>query len=153
MPNEPDSEETVKNGFREDLAPARPPSVRPGTLRRAHVLVIDDEPAVGRTIQRLLGSLHEVTAVTTGKQALDLFAQGEVYDVILCDLTMPELSGMDVYAEVTVQHRELAPHFVFMTGGTFTARSHEFLDGVPNQHIDKPFDLETMRNLVRSRLG
>ncbi len=153
MPTETDCEETLKNGSVEEHARPPPPSVRPGVLRRAHVLVVDDEPAVGRTIQRLLGTLHDVTVVTTGQHALELFAQGEVYDVILCDLTMPELSGMDVYARVLDAHRELAPRFVFMTGGTFTPRSHEFLEGVPNEHVDKPFDLETMRNLVRARLG
>jgi len=131
---------------------SKSPSVRPSALPRARVLVIDDEPAVGRTIQRLLGSLHDVTVVTNGKHALELFEKGEIYDVVLCDLTMPELSGMDVYAQVLDAHRELAPRFVFMTGGTFTPRSHDFLEGVPNQHIDKPFDLETMRNLVRARL-
>jgi CheY-like chemotaxis protein len=152
LPDEAGSEDKLKNIAAEEVGRSNSPSVRPAPLPRARVLVIDDEPAVGRTIQRLLSSLHDVTVVTNGKLALELFDQGQVYDVILCDLTMPELSGMDVYAQVVMAHRELAPRFVFMTGGTFTPRSHDFIAGVPNQHIDKPFDLETMRSLVRARL-
>src|SRR5258705_3261903 len=71
-------------------------SVRPA--RSGRVLVVDDEAAVGRTIQRLLGDRHEVVVVTSGAQAIELLEGGGDFDVILCDMSMPEVTGMDVYS-------------------------------------------------------
>ena len=117
------------------------------------VLVIDDEAAVGRTIQRLLGEQYEVVVLTRGREAIDLLVGKEAnFDLILCDLTMPEVTGMDVYARATQARADIGQRFVFMTGGTFSPRARDFLDHVPNERLDKPFDLQTVRNLARSRV-
>jgi DNA-binding NtrC family response regulator len=121
--------------------------------RRGRILVIDDEPAVGRTLQRLLGREHEVTVLSDAHQALDLFAEGAEFDMIICDLTMPDLSGIDLYELCQTRRPDLASRFVFMTGGTFTPSSREFLDSLATACIEKPFDLHTIRNLVQSRIG
>lgn len=121
--------------------------------RRGRVLVIDDEAAVGRTIQRLLGEQYEVVVLTGGNDALDMMIDKQAdFDLVLCDLTMPEISGMDVYARVSEARAEMGPRFVFMTGGTFSPRARDFLDQVPNERLDKPFDLQTVRTLVRRRV-
>jgi CheY-like chemotaxis protein len=118
------------------------------------VLVIDDEAAVGRTIQRLLGEQYEVVVVTTGRDAVELLVgKGADFDLILCDLTMPEVTGMDVYTRTTQARADVGPRFVFMTGGTFSPRARDFLDQVPNERLDKPFDLQTVRDLARSRVA
>ena len=117
------------------------------------VLVIDDEAAVGRTIQRLLGEQYEVVVVTAGRDAIDLLVgKGANFDLILCDLTMPEITGIDVYTRATQARADIGQRFVFMTGGTFSNRARDFLDHVPNERLDKPFDLQTVRNLARSRV-
>ena len=117
------------------------------------VLVIDDEAAVGRTIQRLLGEQYEVVVLTRGREAIDLLVGKEAnFDLILCDLTMPEVTGMDVYARATQARADIGQRFVVMTGGPFSARARDFLDHVPNERLDKPFDLQTVRNLARSRV-
>ncbi|TMB29249.1 MAG: response regulator, partial [Deltaproteobacteria bacterium] len=61
---------------------------------RGRVLVVDDEPMVGSSIRRLLGRDHDVVVVQSGKDAVAKIAAGERYDVILCDLLMPEMTGM-----------------------------------------------------------
>ena len=104
------------------------------------VLVIDDEVAVGRTIQRLLGERHDVVVLTSGLEAIKLIEGGAEFHVILCDMSMPEVTGMDLYARVVETRPELAKRFVFMTGGTFSAKARQFFDGVAAQRIDKPFD-------------
>ena len=117
------------------------------------VLVIDDEAAVGRTIQRLLGEQYEVVVLTAGRDAIDLLVGKQAnFDLILCDLTMPEVTGMDVYTLATQARADIGQRFVFMTGGTFSTRARDFLDHVPNERLDKPFDLQTVRNLARSRV-
>lgn len=116
------------------------------------VLVIDDEAAVGRTIQRLLGEQYEVIVLTAGSEAIDLLMGSDAeFDLILCDLTMPDVTGMDVYTKIVQTRPDIGQRFVFMTGGTFSPRTRDFLDQVPNERLDKPFDLQTVRNLARIR--
>ena len=118
------------------------------------VLVIDDEAAVGRTIQRLLGEQYEVVVLTAGREAIDLLVGKKAeFDLILCDLTMPDITGMDVYTHSVQARADIGQRFVFMTGGTFSPRARDFLDQLPNERLDKPFDLQTVRNLARSRVA
>jgi len=121
-------------------------------VRAGRVLVIDDEAAVGRTIQRLLGEHYEVVVLTAGSQAIDLLVREAAdFDLILCDLTMPDVTGMDVYKQSVQARAEIGTRFVFMTGGTFSPHARDFLDQIPNERLDKPFDLQTVRNLARAR--
>jgi len=127
------------------------PMVRPA--RSGRVLVIDDEVAVGRTIQRLLGDRHDVVVVTSGAQAMDLFLAGSEFDVVLCDISMPEMNGMEVQERAIACRPELADRFVFMTGGSYSPKTREFFDSEARTRIDKPFDLEALRSLVRERIA
>ncbi len=117
-------------------------------VRRARILVIDDEPMVCRALQRVLSPPHDVQAQETGRGALAaLFADGG-YDLVLCDLMMPDLTGMDLHGQVAARAPALADRFVFLTGGAFTAAAQEFLQRVPNQRVEKPFDARALRQLV-----
>jgi CheY-like chemotaxis protein len=127
------------------------PSVRPA--RSGRVLVVDDEVAVGRTIQRLLGDRHDVVVVTGGREGIDLLESGEDFDVILCDMSMPEVTGIDVFTRASARRPELADRFVFMTGGSFNARTRDFFETSTNPRIDKPFDLAALRDAVRDRIS
>src|SRR5262249_46159454 len=68
---------------------------------RGRVLVIDDEESLGQAIRRYLGQEHDVEAVTSARVALDLLAGGARYDVILCDLMMPQITGMELHATIS----------------------------------------------------
>jgi PAS domain S-box-containing protein len=120
--------------------------------RRARVLVVDDEELIGHVLQRALGTEHDVVVETSGRKAIARIALGERFDVVLCDLMMPEVTGMDVHREVSRLQPWLAADVVFMSGGAFTPEARAFLDGVPNARIDKPFDLLDLRNAVNARL-
>src|SRR5262249_46312247 len=90
--------------------------------RRARVLVIADEPLIAQVIQRGLTNPHVVVA-SHGRDALARIEAGETFDVVLCDLMMPELSGMDIHEYLSREHPALARRMVFMTGGAFTAKA------------------------------
>jgi len=124
-------------------SPSSPPS------RRGQVLVIDDERAIGEALARMLRSRHDVVVEVDGRRALARIASGETYDVIFCDLMMPNLSGMGFHMALSKSAPELAKRIVFMTGGAFAARSQTFLESVANISIDKPFSIESVRTLVR----
>jgi CheY-like chemotaxis protein len=116
------------------------------------VLVVDDEPAVGVVLGRVLGH-HAVTVVTKAKAALALVASGIHFDVIVSDLMMPEMSGMQLYTEIARQYPAVASRIVFMTGGVVTPEARAFLDRVPNERISKPFDHHSVNALVQRLVG
>ncbi len=124
------------------------PVAAAGPHRRARILVVDDEPAIGTAIGRILGRLHEVAVVASARAAISRIAAGERFDVILCDLMMGVMTGMDLYAAVARIAPEQAERIAFMTGGAFTPRAREFLETVGNRRIDKPFDANTLLSLV-----
>jgi signal transduction histidine kinase len=122
-----------------------------GLERRGRVLVVDDEPALGAALARSLERDFEPVVVTSGREALERLREDRDFDVILCDLIMPQLTGMDLHDELHRMAPPLAERIVFMTGGTFTARAQEFLQRVANPVLEKPFDLPTLNALVRAR--
>jgi signal transduction histidine kinase len=121
------------------------------TSRRARVLVVEDEPALGRMLPRLLAP-HEVTVVDRAADALARIEAGEVYDAILCDLMMPEMTGMDFHDALLQGHPEVAARIVFMSGGVFTPAARAFMERVPNRRLDKPFDRVTLVRLVNGSI-
>nr|QKW93825.1 PAS domain-containing sensor histidine kinase [Vitiosangium cumulatum] len=121
------------------------PAPAPG---RARILVVDDEPYVTRALQRSLSPEHEVATVNGARAALKLMDQGSRFDLILCDVMMPGMTGMDLYAELNRSVPDQAQRVVFMTGGAFTPRALSFLQEVPNPKISKPLDLRQLRALV-----
>ncbi|HEY0479824.1 MAG TPA: response regulator [Kofleriaceae bacterium] len=120
--------------------------------QRARVLVIDDEPLIARILQRGL-SRHEVTVAGHARDALARIERGETFDVILCDLMMPDLSGIDLHEYLTRQHPAIAARIVFMTGGAFTSKARLFLSNISNERIDKPFSLAQVNKLVERHLS
>jgi len=121
------------------------------TPRRRRILVVDDEPALGGMIQRMLRDEFDVDTVTDGRQGLARLCDEEVpYDTILCDLMMPEMTGIELYAELGKLAPDQMERVVFVTGGAFTPRAREFLERVPNARVEKPIDFQNLRLLLKS---
>jgi CheY-like chemotaxis protein len=114
------------------------------------VLIIDDEPQLAQVFRATLAKLHDVEAITNGRAALAHLLESPPYDLVLCDLMMADVSGMQVFEEVRRRRPEHARAFVFMTGGVFDPKVAEFLASVPNDCVDKPFDIraEVARRLA-----
>jgi PAS domain S-box-containing protein len=118
------------------------------------ILVVDDEPRVCAILKRLLtDSGHEVQTAASGSEALELLDRDSGFDAILCDLMMPEVTGMDLYARLEERDPALAGRMVFVTGGGFTPRARAFLDGSHNAVLDKPFDRAKVALVLAELLG
>lgn len=122
------------------------PSSQPA--RRLRILVVDDELAVANMLSRMLSREHEVVVTTSAASALARMVE-EPFDLVLCDLLMPQMSGMDLYEALLRQGTGMETRLVFMTGGAFTPRASQFLARVGNYRLEKPFVLEAVRRLVR----
>jgi CheY-like chemotaxis protein len=121
-------------------------AARPVEKRR--VLVVDDDVLVGSGLARALSDIADMTVLTDAQACVARLAGGERWDVILCDLMMPEMSGMDLYREALAVAPDAVTRMIFMTAGAFTPRARAFLDGVSNRCLEKPFDMAKLRSLV-----
>ncbi len=135
------------------VSPRRSVSGLQVVMTRGRVLVVDDDPLVAKALRRLLESEHHVVTVTSGRAALAHLSSAETVDVILCDLMMPEMTGMDLHDELARLRPADAEKMVFVSGGAFTSRARDFLEDVPNERVEKPFDIGAVRALVRRLVG
>jgi PAS domain S-box-containing protein len=129
-----------------------PEAPAPAERPQGRILVVDDEPLVGTVIQRSLQGQHEVTVVSSARAALERIAAGERFDLVLTDLLMPDMSGMDLHRELARRDPDLASRTVFLTGGAFTPAAREFLEREAVEFVEKPFELAALRSLIARRL-
>ncbi|MFY0584082.1 response regulator [Cystobacter fuscus] len=78
---------------------------------------------------------------------------GEHFDVILCDVMMPEMSGVELHQQLAQHLPALADQLIFLSGGAFTPKAREFLARVDNRRVDKPFSARELRDMVQSVLA
>ena len=126
-------------------APAPPPSPADAPPSRLRVLVVDDEPHVGRAVTRVLQREHDVTAVDSAERALQLLLTGGDYEMILCDVMMPTMSGIELYEHLAAKRPDAAKNVVFLTGGAFTASAQHFLETTSAPCWHKPLDAAGLR--------
>jgi CheY-like chemotaxis protein len=115
---------------------------------RARILVIDDEPLLGRTLSFMLEERHDVVVIASGRDALARLEHDADFDLVLCDLDMPEVNGQGVYETVAHRHPELAVRFVLMTGGACSRWAEDFLAGYHGVQLDKPFTTEDVEHVL-----
>jgi CheY-like chemotaxis protein len=120
--------------------------------RRGQILVVDDEAVVLRSLKRILSKDHDVVAIGTAAEALALCTGGGAFDLILCDLMMPEMTGMDLHRELSRAAPDQAGRMIFITGGAFTEKARTFLSETPKEQIEKPFETANLRAIVHRYL-
>jgi CheY-like chemotaxis protein len=120
--------------------------------RRGRILLVDDEVSVTNTVTRVLSKEHDIVAVAAAKETLALCANGEQFDLILCDLMMPDLTGIDLHRELSRLAPEQAERMIFLTGGAFTEKARRFLSETPREYVEKPFAPANLRALVRRHM-
>ncbi len=114
------------------------------------ILVVDDEPVIGAVLRRIFkGGSHEVTVVQDGRKALGMIDAGAEFDVIFCDVVMPEITGTEVYETIRARHPRLLDRFVFITGGALQESARRILASATATVLHKPFDLGAVRDVVR----
>ncbi|HKQ68201.1 MAG TPA: response regulator [Polyangiaceae bacterium] len=138
------------------ISPSPPAAQAPVSADKGKILIIDDEPRLAQALRDMIGKHHDTSVVTKGPEALTLLMQepdDARFDLILCDLHMPDVSGMDLHQQLAATRPVMADRMVFMTGGAFSERSREFVRSVKNTCIDKPIDIKQLRSLVASTIA
>jgi PAS domain S-box-containing protein len=141
------------------LAPPRPPALPTpapeplATGLRGRILVLDDEEQVGKSIRRVLSDEHEVVCARNVREALALLEAASEFDLVLCDLMMPGITGTkEFYTEVKERLPEFTGKIVFMCGSS-TPAGEAFLARTGNRWIEKPCDPSSLRAVVAEMLA
>jgi CheY-like chemotaxis protein len=116
------------------------------------VLIVDDEAAFAKALSRTLTPEHDIEVFSSAAEALECLRAGARFDVIVCDLMMPQMTGMELHAALERLAPDQAAGMVFVTGGAFTPSARAFLDAVPNQRIEKPFESRQLRAVLNDRI-
>jgi PAS domain S-box-containing protein len=114
---------------------------------RVSVLVVEDEASLARALAEELGRMHEVVVAEGALRALDLLAK-QRFDVVLCDLRMPDMSGEALYSEVAARDPPQAAGFIFMTGVGFGADVERFLASAGRPVLEKPFSADEALDVI-----
>ena len=118
---------------------------------RGRILIVDDEKAIRSLIQRILKA-HECVLASSGESAKEILTQDQDFDLIICDMMMPRLSGMELHSWLYEINPELAQRLIFVTGGAFTPKARHYLKAVGNHRIEKPFNALEFKKTINERV-
>jgi PAS domain S-box-containing protein len=121
--------------------------------RRGRVLVVDDEPTIVSIITRMLDKKHEVVSALSADAGRAILEKDNRFDVVLCDLMMPGMTGMELHEWLLQKDPELAARVIFLTGGAFTPNAAEYIEHVTNPTLEKPFDSTKLGEAVSAAMS
>jgi DNA-binding NtrC family response regulator len=115
---------------------------------RTRVLIVDDDKVITSALRRVLSGEHDVTVMNDPALALSLLRDGQRFHVILCDLVMPVMNGVQLHKEIAAIAPDQAAATILMTGGAIPRDAADLVaGGMPN--LPKPFDIDRLRELIR----
>jgi len=145
----PVAHEAPESGVVRCLAPVTTGEV----TARARVLVVDDEPEIRRALRRIVGRRHDVALAANGAEAWQCLAAGERFDVVFCDILMPEVTGIELYRALEEAIPEQAARVVFITGGATSEAARVFLEQHDGRVVHKPFRPSEIEATVAALAG
>jgi two-component system NtrC family sensor kinase len=122
----------------------------PSDTGRPRVLVVDDELTLLSSLRRALAREVEVVLASSAKEASALLEHDDRFDLVLCDIMMPDVNGIELFESASKAHPALRDRFVFMTGGNFGGSVQQYIETTDVPILEKPFDLRELRRLLRS---
>ncbi len=111
-------------------------------------LFIDDDVNILEIVSKYFGEMGcEIVTVPDARMALRILEEKE-FDFVICDVVMPEMDGRDFYQILRQSRPSLIDRVIFSTGDIMRDSTREFLESLPNPHIEKPFDLGALREAI-----
>ncbi|MFO0750508.1 MAG: PAS domain S-box protein [Myxococcota bacterium] len=129
-------------------APAPSPPAEVAPAPRGRVLVVDDERPVGLVLKRALTPPHDVVVALGAAEALALCTSGHRFDVIICDLMMPGMTGMELFDEMSRLVPDQARRMASRPAAPSPSAARRFLARLERPHLLKPFNVPQVRALV-----
>jgi len=133
-------------------APSTPPSHSILPTPRGTILIVDDEPAIIRSTRRILEKEHDILAAASAAEALDIIRSGRKIDLLLLDVFMPEMSGLDLAEVLKRQHQGLASRIIFITGGASDQEVSRYMARTKLPVLEKPLDIHLLNTRIAEML-
>jgi DNA-binding response OmpR family regulator len=115
-------------------------------------MVVEDEEELQHLMVDALTPKYEAHCYRNGREACNNL-QGFDWDLIISDLRMPEMDGMDFYREMQKRCPGLEKRFIFVTGDTYDREVKRFLEETGVTFIRKPFRIKEFRDIVQNKIG
>lgn len=135
------------------IVEAPEPERLPSSGTRGRVLVVDDDVFVLRGFDRMLRAEHDVVTARDGQEALERLAAGEDFDLVLCDLMMPVMNGLEVYRTVRIHYPDVATRFYFLSGGVLEGTLSDPDGEVMARLLYKPVAKATILALIEAHIS
>jgi len=113
------------------------------------VMLVDDEPLIAQTMERLLRRDYDVTVALCGQDAIAHIARGVRFDAIVSDVMMPNMTGIELIEELQRVAPDQAARLIFLSGGAFTAQTRDRLDALGAPQLEKPVTAKELRACVQ----
>jgi len=116
------------------------------------ILLIDDEQDILNALARGLNNDFEVTTLQNPAEALALLTKTNGnFDIIVSDLIMPQMRGMELFQQVKQSFPGLENNMIFMTGGIYSPEVYKFLESIQNHSLDKPFKVSDLVKIINAQ--
>ncbi len=130
-----------------------PNTIKAGEAVKTRILVVDDEPSITKLLkQSLTEEGYEVKATGKPGYALRLIKGGK-YALILLDIKLPDMSGIELYEHLDKTDKSLAERIIFITGDVLGSETMDFFSRTGASYVSKPFSIEKLKNEVKSKLS
>ena len=126
---------------------------QPTVSRKGRILVVDDEPVVRSTLARVLTKMgHTVDAIADAGKVIEKLESGAVYDLILSDVRMPGMNGIELYSRILEKAPAMKNRIIFITGDVMGADIKTFLTRNNLSYLAKPFDIELLKEKTNTMM-
>lgn len=112
------------------------------------ILLVDDDPAVRNALARLLGTRHQVRTAASHDEALATLTADPSLDAIVCDVVMPEHTGLEVLAAIRERWPDLAKRLLLITGGSISRTIDEGVEASGAPVLRKPFTFAELESAL-----
>jgi len=129
----------------------RSAATKPGAdagATRGRILVVDYEEGIRAAMAHMLGTDHEVLTASSGAQGKEVLESDQAFDLLILDLMMPKMSGIDLHRWLAETHPQLASRVIFVTGGVFTPVARQYLNKVSTLTFEKPLNTDNFKKTV-----
>lgn len=122
-------------------------------MAKKRILIVDDELLLLYSLRRMLEDLYDVTIALGGKKAIDLInKQNPPFDLIICDVSMPDINGVNLYLYVAQHHPGIEKRIIFMTGGPMSVYLDDFFVSNKTLCLAKPFEADKLQKIIKDFL-
>ena len=123
--------------------------VKPAATKKGKILVVDDEPGVRALLDKVLTQIgHSVDTIADAGKIEDIIGAGKIYDIILTDVRMPGMSGIELYALILRKIPSMKNRIIFITGDVMGADIRAFLTRNELPFLAKPFDIKLLKEKI-----